>query len=58
MGKLIPRSDGSFEFDFIAGGNLWKTNGNYTIQLSYVAFDFEITINYVGGGQVIPILKF
>jgi len=53
IGQLTPSSDGSFQFTFIAGGNLWKLNGDYTIQVRYGADDSETTINYVGGKQVI-----
>jgi len=53
IGQLIPNSDGSFEFNFIAGGVLWKSNGDYTVQVHYGANESVITINYVGGEQVI-----
>ncbi len=53
IGQLIPNSDGSFNFDFIAGGPLWKTNGDYKIQVKYGPDDSEIMVNYVGGEQVI-----
>jgi len=49
IGQLAPSSDGSYEFAFTAGGNLWKLNGDYTIQARYGADTSEITINYVGG---------
>ena len=49
IGQLTPSSDGSYEFTFTAGGNLWKLNGDYTIQVRYGADDSETTINYVGG---------
>jgi len=53
IGQIIPNSDGSFEFNFVAGGPLWKINGDYTIDLKYGADKSQITINYVGGEQVI-----
>jgi len=53
IGQLIPNSDGSFEFNFIAGGPLWKINGDYTIQVKYGPDTNEITINYIGGEAVI-----
>ncbi|MCH7966241.1 MAG: hypothetical protein IIB02_02305, partial [Thaumarchaeota archaeon] len=53
LNQLIPNSDGSYEFSFTAGGVLWKLNGDYTIQATYGADTSEITINYVGGEQVI-----
>ena len=53
IGQLIPSSDGSFEFSFIAGGQLWKSSGDYTVELKYGADTSQVTINYVGGNQVI-----
>ena len=51
--QLIPSSNGSFDKSFVAGGPLWKLNGDYKIQFHYGADSSEITINYVGGSQVI-----
>jgi hypothetical protein len=53
IGQLIPSSDGSFTKSFVAGGPLWKLAGDYTVKLQYGADKSEITINYVGGEQVI-----
>ncbi len=53
IGQIHPNSNGSYEFTFTAGGNLWKLNGDYTTQVRYGADTSEITINYVGGEQVI-----
>ena len=53
IGQMIPNSDGSFEFNFIAGGILWKTNGDYTIDIKYGADSSEVLVNYVGGDAVI-----
>jgi len=53
IGQLIPNSDGTFQFSFIAGGNLFKSNGDYIIETKYGANTNELTINYVGGEQVI-----
>jgi len=53
IGQLSPNSDGSFQFTFTAGGNLWKLNGDYIIEAKYGADTGEIIINYVGGEQVI-----
>jgi len=44
IGQLIPNSDGSFQFSFVAGGPLWKTNGDYAIEVGYGANKAEITI--------------
>jgi len=49
IGQLAPSSDGSFEFTFTAGGNLWKLSGDYTIQVKYGPDSSEITVDYVGG---------
>jgi len=53
IGQLVPNSDGTFEFSFIAGGKLFKTNGDYIIETKYGGNTSELTINYVGGEQVI-----
>ncbi len=53
IGQLIPNSDGSFEFNFIAGGPLWKMSGDYTVETKYGGNTNEITINYVGGELVV-----
>jgi len=49
IGQLAPSSDGSYEFAFTAGGNLWKLSGDYTIQVRYGSDTSEITVDYVGG---------
>jgi len=49
IGQLAPSSDGSYEFAFTAGGNLWKLSGDYTIQVKYGSDTSEITVDYVGG---------
>jgi len=49
IGQLSPSSDGSYEFTFTAGGNLWKLSGDYTIQVKYGGDTSEIAIDYVGG---------
>ncbi|MFQ5476489.1 MAG: hypothetical protein ACE5DT_05600, partial [Nitrosopumilus sp.] len=53
IGQLVPNSDGSFEKSFVAGGPLWKLAGDYTIELHYSADSSEVSINYVGGEQVV-----
>jgi len=49
IGQLIPNSDGSFQFAFIAGGNLWKSSGDYAVDVKYGADKSKLIINYVGG---------
>jgi len=53
IGQIIPNSDGSYEYTFTAGGPLWKSSGDYTIEFNYGATSGETTINYVGGESVI-----
>ena len=53
IGQLVPNSDGSFEFNFVAGGPLWMSNGDYIVETKYGGNTNEITINYVGGELVI-----
>ena len=53
IGQVIPSSDGSFEKSFVAGGPLWKLAGDYTIEFHYSADSSEVSINYVGGEQVV-----
>jgi len=53
IGQLIPSSDGSYEFNFVAGGPLWKSSGDYIVEVKYGANTNKITINYVGGEPVI-----
>ena len=53
IGQYTPNSDGSFEKSFVAGGPLWKLNGDYTVKFQYGADKSEVTVNYVGGEAVI-----
>jgi len=53
VGQLLPKSDGTFSFTFIAGGAMYKLNGDYEIEAKYGANTGKATINYVGGEQVI-----
>jgi len=61
IGQLIPNSDGSFEKRIVAGGPLWKLAGDYVVEFHYGADESELTINYVGGEQVVseppPVVK-
>jgi len=49
IGQLIPSSDGSFQFAFTAGGILWKSAGDYAVEVKYGADKSKLIINYVGG---------
>ena len=53
IGQISPNSDGSFTKSFDAGGSLWKLKGEYIVKFSYGAASFEVSIDYVGGEQVI-----
>ncbi len=53
IGQLIPNSDGSFAKSIVAGGPLWKLSGDYIVKLQYGADKSEVSVNYVGGEQVI-----
>jgi hypothetical protein len=53
IGQLNPNSDGSFETSFKAASPLWMKNGDYTIKFQYGADKSEVSVNYVGGEQVI-----
>jgi len=54
IGQIIPNSAGSFEFNFVAGGPLWKINGDYTVQVKYDGNTSETTIIYTGGSTPEP----
>ena len=47
--QITPSSDGSFQFNFVAGGPLWKVSGDYIVELRFGADKTDVTINYVGG---------
>jgi len=53
INQISPNSDGSYQFDFKAGGALWKINGDYVIDVRFAGNSGQTTINYVGGTQVI-----
>jgi len=49
IGQLVPNSDGSFQYNFVAGGPLWKLSGDYIIEFNYGSTSGETIISYVGG---------
>ena len=53
IGQLTPSSDGTFEKTIVAGGPLWKLAGDYDVKLQYGADKSTVSINYVGGEQVV-----
>ena len=46
VGQLGPASDGYFEFSIVAGGPLWKSSGEYTVDVRYVSDKSTIAIYY------------
>ena len=46
VGQLSPASDGYFDFNIIASGPLWKSAGEYTVDVLYVSDKSTITIYY------------
>ena len=53
VGQLIPNSDGTFEFSFIAGGVLWKLSGDYVVETKYGGNTSKLILDYVGGELVV-----
>ncbi|MDC4220616.1 MAG: hypothetical protein MTZ47_02685, partial [Candidatus Nitrosopumilus limneticus] len=53
IGQVMPKSDGSFTFSFLASGPLWKNSGDYTINVKYGADKSDVSINYAGGEPII-----
>ncbi len=51
-GQTTPNSYGSFNFNFLAGGNLFELSGSYPIQLFFGSFEAEIPMFLIGGGPV------
>jgi len=51
--QITINSDGTFEKSYVAGGPLWKSNGDYIYELNYGADTSEVSVNYVGGEPVI-----
>ncbi len=49
VGQASPSSDGSFQHTFIAGGQLWKSSGDYIVSLHLGAIKGETIILYTGG---------
>ena len=46
--QVTPDSDGTFTITFVAGGVLWKTNGDYTIKTTLGSQTTDTTIVYTG----------
>ncbi|MBI1662297.1 MAG: hypothetical protein IS860_02145, partial [Nitrosopumilus sp.] len=53
IGQISVKSDGSFEKSIVAGGPLWKLAGDYTVDFNFGPTSGDVTINYVGGEQVV-----
>ncbi len=52
IGQLVPNSDGSFQFDFNAGGPLWKSGGDYVVQLNFASMTGETSLVFTGEAVV------
>ena len=46
IGQLGPASDGYFQFSIVIGGPLWKSGGEYTVDVRYVSDKSTIAIYY------------
>ena len=49
IGQITPSSDGSFDLEFVAGGPLWKSNGDYILELNFGSISGETAVLYTGG---------
>ena len=53
IGQLSPVSDGYFQFSIVTGGPLWKSGGEYTVDVTYVSDKSTIAIHYIGVEEVV-----
>lgn len=54
IGQLTVASDGSFSKDVIAGGNLWKSAGDYTVKVTYGGNTAQTMISFGGSDGSAP----
>jgi len=54
IGQITPNSDGTFEHTFTAGGPLWKSSGDYVVELHFGSVKGDTTIVYSGGDAPKP----
>ena len=54
IGQITPNSDGTFEHTFTAGGPLWKSSGDYVVELHFGTVKGDATIVYTGGDAPEP----
>ena len=54
IGQLTVASDGSFAKDVIAGGNLWKSAGDYTVKVTYGGNTAQTMISFGGSDGSAP----
>jgi hypothetical protein len=47
--QITPNSDGSFQFNVVAGGQLWKLAGDYIVDVHFAGNAGETILDYVGG---------
>ncbi|HXV66889.1 MAG TPA: CFI-box-CTERM domain-containing protein [Nitrosopumilaceae archaeon] len=52
--QSLPQSDGSFVFEFIADGPLWKTSGSYEVKARYGPEKASINFNFKGDITTAP----
>jgi hypothetical protein len=56
IGQIIPSSDGSFAYSkIVAGGPLWKLNGDYIVEFHFGSLKGSTKILYTGGTFEVPV---
>lgn len=54
IGQLTVASDGTFAKDVIAGGNLWKSAGEYTVKVTYGGNTAQTMLSFGGSDGSAP----
>ena len=54
IGQLTVASDGTFAKDVIAGGNLWKSAGDYTVKVTYGGNTAQTMLSFGGSDGSAP----
>ena len=54
FGQLTPASDGSFSYSFVAGGPLWKVNGDYIVKLNFGSMSSTVNVLFTGADTAPP----
>ena len=56
IGQITPSSDGSFAYSkIVAGGPLWKLNGDYIIEFHFGSLKGSTKVVYTGGTFEVPL---